>query len=309
MTYSDIETEKRLKALEKRITKEYRKAWQELDKKASAYFEEYKRRWMKEYEKYLAGAYTKQQWEAWQIAQIGRGERWLALRDDMANELVDIRKRAVRYINDDLPSIFALNYNYSAYEIEQGTGIAFNIYDEQTVKRLIKDNPQLLPKPSVNINKTIKWNQQKLTSALVSGILQGKPIGKIASEFQNVTDMNRKSAIRNARTAYTGAQNSGRQESYKYAVENYGIVMEKEWIATADLRTRDSHARLDGVRVGYDEEFPNGLMYPADPDGEPSEVYNCRCTMRAVLPKYANAKAHVTRNDVESYKEWLAEKQ
>lgn len=309
MTYSDRETEKRLQTLEKRITKEYRKAWQELDKTASAYFAEYKERWEREYEKYLGGAYTKQQWEAWQATQLARGNRWEQMRDEMAERITDANVVATAYINDDTPSIFSLNYNFSAYEIEQGTGIAFNIYDEQTVKRLIKDNPQLLPKPSVNINKTIKWNQQKLTSALVSGILQGKPIGKIASEFQNVTDMNRKSAIRNARTAYTGAQNSGRQESYKYAVENYGIVMEKEWIATADLRTRDSHARLDGVRVEYDDEFPNGLMYPADPDGEPSEVYNCRCTIRAVLPKYANAKAHVTGNDVESYKEWLREKE
>lgn len=37
--------------------------------------------------------------------------------------------------------------------------------------------------------------------------------------------------------------------------------------------------------VDPDKPFSNGLMYPSDPSGAPSEVYNCRCTMRAVIEK------------------------
>ena len=33
--------------------------------------------------------------------------------------------------------------------------------------------------------------------------------------------------------------------------------------------------------IPYDEPFPNELMYPSDPDGDPEEVYNCRCSMGA----------------------------
>ena len=56
----------------------------------------------------------------------------------------------------------------------------------------------------------------------------------------------------------------------------------KVWVATTGEipnRTRESHLELDGEEVLVDEPFSNGLMCPADPTGEPEEVYNCRCTM------------------------------
>lgn len=84
------------------------------------------------------------------------------------------------------------------------------------------------------------------------------------------------------------------------------IELLKEWMSAKDNRVRDSHAQLNGVRVKKDEKFPNGLMYPADPNGAPAEVYNCRCTMVAIT-KHAS-QATRTENTVESYKEWLKEK-
>jgi len=73
-------------------------------------------------------------------------------------------------------------------------------------------------------------------------------------------------------------------------------------MATLDERTRESHAEIDGEIVDIDKEFSNGLMYPADPDGEPAEVYNCRCTMVADLegvPKEPPAQ---------TFAEWQEEK-
>lgn len=66
--------------------------------------------------------------------------------------------------------------------------------------------------------------------------------------------MNRSSALRTARTAITGAQNAGRQDSY-IAAEKMGIKMKREWLATMDNRTRHAHAVLDGQRVGVNEPF------------------------------------------------------
>ena len=84
--------------------------------------------------------------------------------------------------------------------------------------------------------------------------------------------------------------------------------IQKEWICTHDDRTRQSHLNLDGVRVGINEEFPNGCKYPGDPDGAPAEVYNCRCTMRSVIAGYDQEKAHETGNTAESYKKWMQSK-
>ncbi|MBQ8944909.1 MAG: hypothetical protein IJ050_10525 [Clostridia bacterium] len=67
-----------------------------------------------------------------------------------------------------------------------------------------------------------------------------------------------------------------------------GIILDKQWLATKDERTRDSHAHLDGEIRKWNERFSNGLRYPQDPQGEAGEVYNCRCAMREITRGFYN---------------------
>lgn len=63
-------------------------------------------------------------------------------------------------------------------------------------------------------------------------------------------------------------------------------VMQKQWLATLDDRTRESHADADMQVVGIDEAFTvNGsrMDYPGDPSAPADEVCNCRCTMMPVV--------------------------
>ncbi len=67
--------------------------------------------------------------------------------------------------------------------------------------------------------------------------------------------------------------------------------LEKQWIASADLRTRDSHLEAHGQIVPADKPFLVGtgkekheLDYPLDPAGPPEETINCRCTSITVIP-------------------------
>jgi uncharacterized protein with gpF-like domain len=65
-------------------------------------------------------------------------------------------------------------------------------------------------------------------------------------------------------------------------------VQEKEWGATTDDRTRDSHEQANGQVVGIDDFFVVGgsnMMYPGDAShGAPRKEYiSCRC---AVLPVF-----------------------
>ena len=112
--------------------------------------------------------------------------------------------------------------------------------------------------------------------------MQGEPLKQMADRLQkNIPTMNRDSAIRTARTAFTGAQNAGRMDSYKFA-NDIGIKVRKRWVATIDARTRHSHQILDGETVEWNKKFSNNCRYPGDPQGRPEEIYNCRCTMRTV---------------------------
>ena len=266
-------------------------------------------RYAEEEEAYERGEYTYEEFKAWVEAQVGRGERWKACRDDMTNRLVSADKEAAEIINKKTPEIFCTNYNYSAYTIEKafeghpnGLNVSFNLIDKHTAQRLMSGPQKMLPKKKVSVPKDKQWNMKKIQGALLQGILQGDDINKIAKRFEQVAHMDEVSAIRNARTTVTGAQNAGRIASFQDA-EEMGIKLEMEWISTFDDRTRESHVHLNGVRVPNGEKWPNGLRWPGDPLGSPEEVYNCRCTVRAILPDI-NDEAR-TGNTVESYNEWV----
>ena len=195
---------------------------------------------------------------------------------------------AVAYVNDATPGIYSLNRNFAAYTIEQVTGdVGFDLWDEQTVKRLIVEQPELMPyyppKRALKRGIDLAWGKKQITASVTSSILQGKSIKHMADDLQSrIVTMNRDSAIRTARTAVTGAQNAGRMDSY-FAAEKMGIKCRKEWMATLDGRTRHSHAMLDGEIVDNDKKFSNGCRFPGDPQGRPEEIYNCRCTLVSAI--------------------------
>ena len=278
-------TEEELAALERRISKVYKDARDDLQGKVDKYFALFVERDKKQQELLKVGKITEEQYKQWRLAQIGRGKRFEALRDQVAERMTEANKVAVSYVNDVTPGIYSLNHNYAAYTIEQVSGdVGFTLWDEQTVKRLIAEDHTLLPKRRVDAPKDLKWNKRQFTAEITAGILQGEAIGKIANRVQNLSDANRSGALRNARTAVTGAQNAGRQESYNQA-KKMGLQLRKRWIATKDNRTRHAHAMLDGQTVELDEPFKiegSELMFPGDPTGRANLVWNCRCTMRTV---------------------------
>lgn len=285
-------TDKELAKLERRIAKLYREAGEELQATIDAYFEQFKKR--DEEMKALIGTvqngkeWTEADYKQWRLNQIGRGERYQAMRDKVAHRMTDANAVAVSYTNDATPGIYSLNRNYSAYTIEQVAGnVGFDLWDEQTVKRLMVEQPDLMPyyppKRALKRGIDLAYGKKQITASVTSSILQGKSIKHMADDLQKrITTMSRDSAIRTARTAVTGAQNAGRMDSYA-AAEKMGIKLKKEWLATLDARTRHSHAMLDGEQVPQDKKFSNGCRFPGDPQGPPWEIYNCRCTLIAAV--------------------------
>lgn len=283
-------TDKELAALEKRIKRMYADSSAELSETIKDYFEGFKARDAKQKALLEADDITEEQYKAWRLAQMGRGERFERLRDDLAERVYKANEVAAAYINDATPTIYSLNRNYTAYTIEQVHGnVGFTLWDEQTVKRLLVDEPNLMPhypeKRAVRRGIDLAYSKMQITASVISGILQGKSIDGIAKDLQGrIKDMEWSSAVRSARTAVTGAQNAGRQDTYEAAAK-MGIKVRKRWIATKDMRTRHEHGAADGQTVAIDEPFIVGgeeMMFPGDRNGSAWNVYNCRCTMRTV---------------------------
>lgn len=145
-------------------------------------------------------------------------------------------------------------------------------FDETTqrVQKYIADRAKLLG------SETTKTTVEKVSSTLAEGIADDEGISNLVDRVDSVfTDFPLYRSQMIARTEATSANNLGFTEAYKQS----NVANAKEWIATGDSRTRDSHNQADGEIVGLDDKFSNGLQYPGDGSGDPAETVNCRCVL------------------------------
>ena len=284
-------TDEKLEEIEKRLSDIYSRAEKEIQKTIDDYFAKFAKRDAKQKARLEAGEITEQEYKQWRLAQMGRGERFKALQSRVAERYTEANETAVRYVNDATPGIYSLNRNYSAYTIEKVAGnIGFDLWDERTVRRLIVDNPEVMPyyphEKALKRGIDLAYGKRQISASVTSSILQGKSIPNIAKDLQTrIPDMNKASAIRTARTAVTGAQNAGRMDSY-VAAEKMGIKVKRRWLATLDNHTRHAHGILDGQVVDLDEPFKvdgEEIMFPGDTSAPGYLVYNCRCRITAVV--------------------------
>ena len=310
MDYGHELTEDILSDLEAEINGIYKEASQTAKEKAAEYTRKFAERDTIMREKLDKGVITEEEYKQWRLGKMTVGARYTAMEEALAEDMTNANKLAASAINGHLPDVYATNYNWATYDIEQNARMDTNfmIYDRQTVERLIRDKPDLLPmKAKIDIPKDLQWNKKQINNAITQGVLLGEGIPDIAKRLANVTDMNRKAAIRNARTMTTSAENGGRIDSYKRAID-MGIKITQEWLATKDNRTRHEHAMLDGQEVEVGKPFKvegYEIMFPADPKAEPFLVYNCRCCLISNFKgfDYAKMDKYVEEKPM-SYKEW-----
>lgn len=235
--------------------------------------------------------------------QTYMNEKYKSMLDTTTTKLANVNEIALSYLNNEMPKVYVTNYNQLSKDMP--AGISFSLVDETTVKNLVKDNPKLLPTKKLDIPKDKRWNQKAINAQVLQGIIQGESIPEMAKRLTPIMDRNKTSAIRNARTMTTSAQNKGRLDSYKAAQDN-GVVLHKVWMATNSDRTRAWHAALNGVEVDIDEPFENDygeIMFPGDPDADPGNVYNCRCTMTTKIIGFKRDDGSIKYIDDEELKD------
>lgn len=308
--------DKEIDRIREELDAEYKKAYTELKKKADKYFAKYDKQVKQWMDAVKAGEKSDADFLAWKQREMINNKRYGSLVRTLSKELTKTDQMARDIVNGHLADVYVENYNFMAFELckETGINLRFDLVDRRTVEKLAKSDKIPLPKASLNTIKSMKWNEKNIKSALYQGIIQGDSMDDIAKRLQKVSGMDEEASIRNARTMVTSAENAGRQDRMEEAAEEYGIEMQKTWIATLDDRTRDAHAELDGESVDIDQPFENSIgkiMYPCDPDCPDGEnVYNCRCTMITSIKKYPKdlSRREMGRGiEGMSYDEWKQE--
>lgn len=277
--------DERLELLEENLTAVYANAANDVMSDYKAWFSAYQSNYSKMVAQVQAGEITQEQFEEWVRRRMIDDKKFAQVINSMTDVLVNTDIVAMTMVNAEVPFILAQSYNFTqslgfAAADQAGLSVGtFQIYNERTVKALIKQNPDILK--YVNKEKDYTWNKDRLNNAVKHSILNGDSIPKTAQRLQQVTNMDENAAIRNARTAMTAAENLGRNESFN-DIKAKGIQARLQWSAMHDARTRDTHILLDGTYQDDDGYFGEGIIdnpikFPGDPAGDPEEIYNCRC--------------------------------
>lgn len=316
-----IAADKAQKEMERRFRAIYREAQEDIIKKLDAHtkrlyaLDKVKRAQVE------AGTLSLESYKAWLRGQVFISKQWKDKVDSVATSLLYANQQANDIVEGKKRAVFGENATYQAYSLEHDAGmdLSFGIYDSATVTRLIKEQPELLPRKIVNGVKDKAWNRTKIANAITQGIIQGEGIPEIAKRIaRQVGSDNMEAMTRYARTAMTGAQNAGRMEMLHEA-QAMGINVKKKWLATLDKRTRDAHRNLDGQVQEIDKPFKSDfgdIDYPGDFHAHPANVYNCRCTLIYEYPEYMpqNAQRRAYNDDGTgselisdmTYQEWKA---
>ena len=291
--YMSREMDKELEEMERSIHTLYQDADTELRRRLSDYLSQYEEDNQDMRERLENGDISQEEYERWANSRIIRSQRYERQIDALADVLVNTDVAAMALVNENLPAVIGNSYNFIAslgFRAAEEAGLSvgnFQIYNASSVQMLIRENPDILP--VVDVPEDERWNRSRINREVTQSIIQGDTIPQVADRLQRVTNMDNNAAVRNARTAMTASENMGRAQASR-RLRDAGVPNREVWSATMDNRTRDTHLLLDGTYANEDGYFGEGILhpdhlmrFPADPNGEPQEVYNCRCRLSIQL--------------------------
>lgn len=318
LTTAHSATDKALDAMEKYVRSIYLRSVREIYKSWQKFFEKERKRIDKlqeDYEKAKKSgdkALTKKTGIALvreKKKETVQNKRFQDAVKQTAENLLHVNEKAVAYLNGRLPETYVTNFNAVGELCENAvTGYSYHIVDENTVRELAMSDTSLLPYKEIDPVKDIVWNVRQMKSEVLQGILQGEDMQTIAKRLSNVIGMNENSAVRNARTMVTAAENKGRQDGF-YQAEEDGIILEKYWLCVHGERTREAHAAA-GNDYSKSKSIPQSqpfivggekLMFPGDNSMGASgwNLYNCRCSVAAVVKGFKKAQVQKAMEQAE----------
>ena len=313
-------TDKEIERLENILKRHYGKTNKAVTQILSKYLKQYEDTIAEYEERVDSGEMTEQQYEDAVYMLITTGNEWAQTEDQIVSEYVKADASAMEVVGASMITVYLYNALYKSGRMNSRASAKFSLDFEMPKIFRDKDNPfaiitdllngrafrRMLPPPNPDKMKDRLWHRIKLNSIVRQGIRKGKSINKIAEDLERLTGMDIKAAFRAARTACTNAENSAKLDAMIAFRDKYGIDVKKMWYATLDGRTRTHHREIHGEIRELEEKFSNNLLFPADPNGDPSEVYNCRCTMLEIIEGIDTSIADAPSG--KSREEWLKEK-
>ena len=185
-------------------------------------------------------------------------------------------------VADYLQKSYYSGYTGVMYDLhEQGIPIITPINQKQVVKALQTDSKiskGLYTRLGEDIDKLKKSIRSELSRGVVNGSTWNQMAVQIAKGMNSPFNTAINNAIRISRTEGHRIQQQSALDAQQAAKES-GADIVKQWCATLDDVTRETHQKLDGQIRELDEDFEVDGMTAPYPGGfgDPAEDCNCRC--------------------------------
>ena len=283
---------RQLNRLRRRILRVYGTARREMTKQLTEFLAKYKALDERKRAQLDAGEITEEDYRIWLQNQVFQSDLMRQKLDGITQTCTTAQQTAYKLARDEQYNIFSFGANWAFYELEQAAGVTFGLtlYNTEAVKRLLKENPKLVPNKRIKSESNRTYDARVFNRYVMQGIVQGKSVHDIAVQAVNgMADTEIHWAMNNAITALTSAQNAGALQQMHNAQE------------TAEL---DEPFKV----MGYE------IQRPGDPNAAPEMVYHCRCVLSSALGKYPRQNAmqrdNVTKEvtPVMDYTEWYKAK-
>ena len=286
-----------LEELERRLREQYEQAQRELKLKLEKFLNKYEKKRQYYYSLVEEGTMSQMAYDLWCRNQIINRKVFEVQIDALTQDLTNVDRIANQMINGELPDVYVSSYNFGLFrgdmmaETAGYEGANFSLYNVDALRILINEDPDLIPWAPLEFNEDLDfvWNRTQLQNSITQGILQGEHPRAIADRIAPIVNNDAVAAIRTARTAFTSVENQARRDSTA-RIREAGIPMDEPWLATKDARTRDTHLLLDGTLPNRDGLYGEGIIptghllrFPADPRGDPEQIYNCRCRVQSYI--------------------------
>lgn len=201
-----------------------------------------------------------------------------ALKTQVQSILETLQTNEFETVSEYLTKSYEDGFIGTMYDLQgQGIPLIFPI-DQEQVADAIQQETKLSENLYTAMGHDIKDLQKKISGEISRGLSSGQMYSEITRNIASWARIPRNNAVRIARTEAHRIQTKASMNACNKAKEK-GADVVKQWDASLDKRTRDSHAQVDGEIRELDEKFSNGLMYPGDPSGSAEEVINCRCAL------------------------------
>ena len=201
-----------------------------------------------------------------------------ALKTQVQSILETLQTNEFETVSEYLANSYHDGFIGTMYDLQgQGIPLIFPI-DQEAVVAAVQQETKLSEPLYTAMGKDITVLKKKITGEISRGLSSGQMYGEISRNIASWARIPKNNAARIARTEAHRIQCKATADA-QFRAKEKGADVVKQWDASLDKKTRESHVQVDGEIRELDERFSNGLLYPGDPGGGAAEVINCRCAL------------------------------